>query len=140
MIEINNKTKEKVNVQALKDLVQKFFEYFQVINQNLSIALVGDEEMQELNKKWRGMDKPTDVLSWRSEETEEIPGEETLGEIIIDLNQISRQADELNKKAADELDFILVHGLLHLIGYQDEEEQQREEMISLGEKFLNSIK
>ncbi|MFA4942854.1 MAG: rRNA maturation RNase YbeY, partial [Patescibacteria group bacterium] len=62
-----------------------------------------------------------------------------LNEIIIDIKAIERQARELGKSRDSELFFILVHGLLHLIGYNDETEKERLKMISLGEDFLRLL-
>lgn len=84
------------------------------------VAVMGDEEIQELNHRFRGMDKPTDVLSFAgSEGGELVLGEpdEFLGDIAISLPAAARQAEEIGHSVERELAFLTVHGILHLLGY-----------------------
>ncbi|MCK4539694.1 rRNA maturation RNase YbeY [Candidatus Parcubacteria bacterium] len=129
MIEINNKTKAKIDIKLIKKITEDFFSYYKIKNKELSIAFIGDAVMSRLNKQYRGKDKPTDILSFRGE------GDE-LGEIIIDYAQIKRQAKKYSKSVKEELIFILVHGLLHLIGYEDETENGKRKMKKLGKEFI----
>lgn len=130
MIEINNRTKNKIDKKRIENVIKKFLVYYKKQNKEVSVAFIGDAEMKKLNKVYRGKDKPTDVLSFDGEG-------DFLGEIVIDYAQIKRQAVELKKSIKDELIFILVHGLLHLVGYNDETEKDRIKMINLGESFVN---
>ena len=132
MVEINNKTKTKINVKLIKVVAEKFATKYKINNKEISIALVGDSEIKKINKQYRQQDKVTDVLSFNGEKN-------FLGEIVIDYVQIKRQAKEFSKKDDEELVFILVHALLHLVGYNDETERGRLEMIRLAEKFINKI-
>jgi len=100
---------------------------------DLSVAIVGDGEIRKLNNAYRKIDRPTDVLSFAGEG-------KFLGEIILGINQIKRQARELKRSAKDELAFILVHGLLHLAGLDDKTEKGRLNMIKEAEKFLTKHK
>ena len=103
----------------------------------MSVAFVGDQAMRSLNKAYRRKDKPTDVLSFVYKE-KAWPGEpELLGEIVIDYQQIKRQAKPAKKSERQELVFILVHGLLHLAGYDDKTERERLNMIKIGEEFIH---
>ncbi|MFA4942566.1 MAG: rRNA maturation RNase YbeY, partial [Patescibacteria group bacterium] len=106
MIEINNTTKTKIPTVKLKRIIEKFIVSYSLSDFSVSVAIVGDQRMRTLNHLYRGYDKPTDVLSFSG-----------LNEIIIDIKAIERQARELGKSRDSELFFILVHGLLHLIGY-----------------------
>lgn len=128
MIEINNTTKAKIPAIKMKRIIEKFISAHKLKDFSVSVALIGDKKMQELNKQYRGLDKPTDVLSFTG-----------LNEIIIDIKAIERQARELKKSRDSELFFILVHGLLHLIGYDDNTEPKRLKMIALGEDFLRLL-
>jgi probable rRNA maturation factor len=130
MVEVNNKTKSKIDTKLIKKIVDKFLEHYELKDKEVSLAFVGDSEIRKINKRYRQKDNVTDVLSFNGEGN-------FLGEIIIDYAQIKRQAKELGKKVDEELVFILVHGLLHLIGYDDETEKGRVEMIRMGEKFIN---
>ena len=132
-VEIANKTKGKINLQKLKKIAERILEKYGKSGYELSIALVGDKAIRRLNRVYRGKDSVTDVLAFGGDG-------DFLGEIIIDCQQIKRQAGKFGKSAEDELYFILTHGLLHLFGYDDSTEKSREEMIKVGEKLLRNIK
>ena len=132
MIEVNNKTRSKINSKEIVAITEKFLKYYKKDGKEVSIAFVGDTIIRNLNKKYREIDRITDILSFSGEE-------KYLGEIVIDYTQVKRQAKKYCKSAKEELRFILVHGLLHLLGYYDKTDKEREEMIKLGEKFLKTI-
>lgn len=134
LIEINNPVKAKVDLKLIKKAVSRFARAYKIgKNQEISLALVSDQEIKKLNRTYRSINRPTDVLSF--------PGEGNfLGEIIIDYGQIKRQARHFGHSARQELIFILVHGLLHLIGYDDKTEKQRLAMIKTGKEFLRKLK
>ena len=125
MLEINNLTKKKINGAKLKSACDYFIKFYKAPFKEVSLALVGDKLMQSINAQRRGLNKPTDVLSF-----------EELNEIIIDLDQIERQAKENKVRPAGELLFIFVHGLLHLIGDDDKTEAGRLRMIKKGRDFI----
>ncbi len=162
IIEINNRTKGKIDLKLVKQVVGEFSRIYPVksrrnvgsrsefngVNQNkeISLAIVGDAAMKKLNRTYRGQNRPTDVLSFaplnntEGNLTGQAGDDDLLGEIIIDYAQIKRQAKELGRSIKDELIFILVHGLLHLVGYDDETEKGRREMVKMGEEFVNNFK
>lgn len=129
MIEINNTTRSRINTKLVKIITQKFLKKYNVENRNISIAFIGDRVMKRLNNQYRGKDRVTDILSFPED------GED-FGEIIIDYAQIKRQSLKYSKSVKDELVFILVHGLLHLIGHEDKTERGRKQMEKLGEEFI----
>ncbi|MFA4833263.1 MAG: rRNA maturation RNase YbeY [Patescibacteria group bacterium] len=133
-VEINNRMKNKIDLSLIRKVAEKFLRAHKKIDYSVSIAFVGDEKIKELNKKYRKIDRVTDVLSFAGEE-------KFLGEIIIDYSQIKRQAEKFGNKPKNELIFILVHGLLHLLGYDDRTEAGRKKMEKLGNKFItfNSV-
>lgn len=130
-IEINNQANYNINLKLVKKAVKVFGRVYKIKNKELSIAFVGDAEIKKLNLIYRGINKATDVLSFKGDE-------ENFGEIIIDYNQIKRQAGDFNNNVEEELIFILVHGLLHLIGHDDKTEKERLKMIKMGEKFIKN--
>lgn len=91
----------------------------------LSIVLTGDAEIQELNREWRGKDKPTNVLSFPQDE------DTLLGDIILALGTIESEARSQDKTLADHTTHLTVHGLLHLLGYDHEVDAEAEEMEAL---------
>jgi len=130
MIEINNLTKQSINKVRINKIAKAFFKKYKIKEDLVvSLAIIGDAKMKQINSVYRGQNKPTDVLSFPD-----------LMEIIINIHQIKRQAKEFKKRVSDEFDFILVHGLLHLIGFNDNTEKKRLEMIELGENFLLNLK
>lgn len=132
MVEINNKTKTAIDIGAIKKITEQFLAISKKKKFEVSIAFIGDKAMARLNHEYRGKNKPTDVLSFEGED-------DFLGEVIIDYQQIKRQAKKFGNSPKQELVFILVHGLLHLLGHDDDTEEKRLKMIKLGEKIIKKI-
>ena len=88
----------------------------------LSVALVDDDEMTHLNEQYRGIVGPTDVLSFGCDDPCPAASDEpiAIGDVIIAPDVARRQAAELGTTIEDELDLLLVHGILHLLGYDHE--------------------
>ena len=148
MIEIINTTKYKINRQKIIILSEAFLRQFKKSEVDISLAIVGDRRIQKLNNQYRGHDKPTDVLSFAGTEWEG----NLLGEIIINPQEIKRlskykeilqfvglsyPAKNLKKTETYLFYFILIHGLLHLVGYDDDVETDRQQMLKLGRDFLS---
>lgn len=91
----------------------------------VSVVLTDDAEIRELNREWRGKDKPTNVLSFPQDE------KTLLGDIILSLGTIEEEARSQGKALADHAAHLTVHGLLHLLGYDHETEAEAEEMEAL---------
>ena len=98
----------------------------------VSVSVVDDERMRELNGEWRGMDRPTDVLSLECERPDDPDlGEDEpceLGDIVLAPDYIGRQAASFGTTPADECRLLLVHGMLHLLGYDHVKDDEAEEM------------
>lgn len=99
----------------------------------LSIAFVDDGRMQELNRDWRGKDRPTDVLSFSQLEGEDLAAAEEgepllLGDIIVSLDTLERQARDGGWTDDEEMVRLLLHGVLHLLGHDHEEEDDAKAM------------
>jgi probable rRNA maturation factor len=96
----------------------------------LSVALVTAEEMANLNERYRGKDGPTDVLSFGCDDPCTATGDEpiTLGDVIIAPEIAQEQAAELGTTVESELNLLLVHGTLHLLGYDHESDTDAEAM------------
>lgn len=105
----------------------------------LSVLLVDEDRSRELNRKYRGIDEPTDVLAFPMlEEGESNGGEEIkmLGDIVICIPIALKQASEQGHSTDDEIALLGVHGLLHLLGYEDETEEGRSLMRACEEELL----
>jgi len=102
----------------------------------LSVALVDDAAIRDLNRVYRGVDEVTDVLSFPQLEGDGLEslisgrgcGEEQLGDIVIDVEQAARQASEGGTDLQSEIEALAAHGLLHLLGFDDETDEGAEEM------------
>ena len=92
----------------------------------LSVALVGVEEMTHLNEQYRGIEGPTDVLSFGCDDPCAAVADEpiTLGDVIIAPEIAATQADELGTTIESELNLLLVHGILHLLGYDHDSDEE----------------
>ncbi len=114
-------------------------ELYGVENSELSITLTDDKNIHALNKKYRDIDRATDVLSFafrESDEPEVIGADfEILGDVIISLERAKVQAEEFGHSFLREIIFLEVHGLLHLLGYDHMQDDERQEM-ETEQKFI----
>lgn len=109
---------------------------------DVCVHLADDALLQTLNHTYRGLDRPTDVLSFRLLEEGEVlpPGERaTLGDVVISLARAEAQAAEYGHGLRRELCYLAVHGTLHLLGYDDEEPQDAAEMARRAEVVLSGM-
>ncbi|MBA5776083.1 rRNA maturation RNase YbeY [Stappia sp. F7233] len=102
----------------------------------LSVVFTDDARIRELNREWRCKDKPTNVLSFPGDEGEEPPFGPLLGDIVIARETVAREADELEKPFDAHLTHLVVHGLLHLFGYDHQIDDEAEEMEDAERRIL----
>lgn len=108
----------------------------------VSIVFVDDEYIQSLNSEYRGIDHPTDVLSFAMLEGQALPGQEEeliLGDVVISLQTARRQAYEYGHSFHREVAYLTAHGVLHLLGYDHQDDESREEMRRKEEAILNGL-
>jgi probable rRNA maturation factor len=147
MLEISNTTKQKINRRTTSALTDYVLKFYHQEAQEVSLVVIGDKKMRSLNFQYRGLDKTTDVLSFpaiapKSKTPPATPG--LLGEIFVNIQEAARVSkyQEMfgaKKTAAYVFYFLVVHGLLHLLGYDDKTEKGRQAMIILGTKFLSGF-
>ncbi len=134
---------EKITAEILR-AAEVIGKIYGVENAELSITLTDDKNIHALNKKYRGIDRPTDVLSFafrESDEPEIIGGEtEMLGDIIISIERAKIQAADFGHSFLREIIFLEVHGLLHLLGYDHIEEADRLEMEAEQDFIMAELK
>ncbi len=152
-ISIRNQQKKLQVTKDLRDLIKKVLKnglsYMEFdTNSEISILLVDNEEIHQLNKLHRGIDRPTDVLSFpmfEYDEDGEIDmdecdfgenGEILLGDIVISLERAKEQAEEYGHSFEREVGFLTAHSLLHLLGYDHMEKDEETEMFELQEEIL----
>lgn len=102
----------------------------------MSVALLGDSQIRELNLRYLGHDRPTDVLAFQLGE-----GAETIGDVYIGFQQAQRQARSLGVPLEEELTRLAIHGTLHVLGHDHPEGAEREEsaMFALQEQLLERV-
>ena len=111
---------------------------------DVSVSVVTDERMRELNLEWRGQDRPTDVISLECERPNDpllAEGEPCqLGDIVIAPSYIATQAQGFGTTEADETRLLLVHGMLHLLGYDHVEDEEAEVMEAREDELLSLMR
>jgi probable rRNA maturation factor len=105
----------------------------------ISLLLTDDAGIRELNRNWRDKDKPTNVLSFPAPSVPGMPGSRPLGDIALAFETVKREAENEGKTFEDHVTHLLVHGLLHLLGYDHELEAEAEIMEGLEVKALASL-
>ncbi len=105
----------------------------------LTILLSDDAELQRLNLRFLGIDAPTDVLSFPSGETDPETGLLYLGDVVISISRATAQADAANHAVSGEIQLLIVHGILHLLGYDHADEVEKARMWQMQQRILNSL-
>lgn len=148
-IDFLDETKElsEGTIKQLEDLLNFAAEREEVEpGSELSVTFVSNERIREINKEYRGKDYPTDVISFSLEELGEgeleISGGDMpriLGDIIISVKKAEEQASEYGHSFEREMGFLAVHGLLHLLGYDHETEEEEKVMFNRQKDLLNEF-
>jgi len=161
MIEVNNLTTVSVDKEFLKKIAQKVLESENKKEADLSVALVGQGRMKELNKKYRGKNRVVDVLAFgenqksktsrptadavsRAGKNQKFPvmseNKLSLGEIVICLREVKKNAKKHKSTLEKELAKVLIHGILHLLEYDHEKsEEAAEEMKKKQNHYLSQV-
>lgn len=134
MIDIDNSTNYEIDLTSLEEIAQE------VTSKDIELIITENEEIQELNREHRNIDKATDVLSFPMEfDMPNMP----VGSIVISVDFVNDKAKEYNHSFNDELKLLFIHGLLHLVGYDHEvdsgEHRQKEEELIKQFNLPNSL-
>ncbi|NBK98118.1 MAG: rRNA maturation RNase YbeY [Erysipelotrichia bacterium] len=138
-------TLEKKNQDLFNQIVDRTKEVLQIDKPySFSVIFVNDTQIHEINRDYRHIDRPTDVITFASlmdgEDTYEMMEEDfELGDVFINIDATFRQAQEYGHSFDRELSFLFTHGLLHLLGYDHIEKEEEEKMFSLQEQILDEI-
>ena len=139
MIEINNLKDQKLKEIDELDAYTKYLIEYMNIDASFSVIIIDNEKIHEINKQYRGIDRPTDVISFALEEDENYEVKERLlGDIYISIDKVYEQAKEYNHSVKRELFFLVTHGFLHLLGYDHMTPEDEKEMFSLQEEILDN--
>lgn len=127
MIEVNNLTKARISSQYIKKVLRQALNVLKK-KMDISVAIVTPRKIKEINKKYRQVNQVTDVLSF-----------EELNEIIICYQQARKQAILARRPIKEEIKLLLVHGLLHLLGYDHQTKKEEKRMRLLTDRIRGSI-
>ena len=135
-----------VDLDDLKATLQAGARLLDLPSESVTVlTLTGDEHLREYNRRYRGLDEPTDVLAFAAQEKpsdqrfQAPPGtEHWLGDIVISLPRARRQATEAGHAVNDEVRLLAVHGLLHLVGYDHAEADEERAMTALTNRILQA--
>lgn len=105
----------------------------------VSFMLTDNEKIHKINKEYRNMDKPTDVISFAYNETENIGPVEIVGDIIISIDKVREQAKSFNHSEKREFYYLLTHGMLHILGYDHIIDDEKAIMREKEEKYLDAF-
>lgn len=143
MFYIENSTAEEIDIARVECYLNKVLEHFNE-SRDFSLHFITDEEIKTLNEEYRGISAPTDILTFRLADGDEFPmmeEAEELGDIFISLDSMRRNAREFGASEDEELLRLLIHGVMHLIGYDHESNDfDKEPMLIEQEEALRAIK
>jgi probable rRNA maturation factor len=143
-ITIYNRTNEDVQgYQALFEKIGAAAEKQLHLSQTceISVTFVRSAAIHKINRDYRGIDRPTDVISFAINDSPDLidDGEKDLGDLFININYARRQAKEYGHSLKREVCFLFTHGLLHCLGYDHMKPEDEKVMFSLQEKILDPI-
>ncbi len=127
MIEFDNQTDSVIDIGICQDIASY------LCDRDIELVAVCSKDMQELNKTYRDIDKPTDVLSFPLEELPDTP----IGSIVINIDKVNEVSENLSHSFDEEFALMFLHGLLHLLGYDHENDngEMREKEKEIIEHF-----
>lgn len=135
----NETNKEIKELEDLKKVIDKAIEIENVENVEFNIIIVDNERIHEINKEYRGIDNPTDVISFALEDNKDFPNMDfrILGDIYISFDKVYEQSATFGHSFFRELSFLTVHGFLHLLGYDHMNLEDEKKMFARQELILN---
>ena len=142
-VEIFNTLDEEIKeLKEIEKLMDYACKYMKLDNVTFNIIIVNNDEIHRINKEYRGIDRPTDVISFALEDEKDmVLSDEVgriLGDIYISIDKCRSQAEEYGHSFLRELAFLSVHGFLHLQGYDHMNEEDEKVMFKLQDEILDS--
>ncbi len=131
----NNYKKKKIDKSEIVSLVKFVLKGEKSLQKNINVVFVDDEYITQLNKQYLNHNRTTDVISFPLNDDDKIEGE-----IYINIEQTKRQAKEYKVRISEELNRLLIHGTLHLIGYTDTTQRTKKKMSLLEDMYLEKCK
>jgi probable rRNA maturation factor len=131
----------EITKKFVKDITAEILKELNLDGVEVGITLVDNETIRELNKNWRNKDKPTDVLSFPIDEKPPKYRYRILGDVVISLPYAKEQAEKIGFSYKEEILRLLIHGILHLLGYDHEkDEEEAKIMFDLQDKIFENLR
>lgn len=128
----------KETMKEIKKIIQFTLKKENVKNAECNIVFVTNEKIHEINYQYRGIDRPTDVISFALEDNQDFEMKiRILGDIYISVEKAKEQAEAYGHSFRREISFLAVHGILHLLGYDHMEKEDEKIMFAKQEEVLN---
>ena len=125
--------------QTVRDAIAAAAAALSTADGEVSILLTDDSAIRSLNRDWRGIDKPTNVLSFPAAKTKAGAGAKFLGDIVIAYETLERECDDEDRIFLHHLAHLAVHGFLHLIGYDHQTDKDADAMEGLESKIMTRM-
>ena len=129
--------KHDVSSRLISQLGNQMLARLELPDAELSVLLTDDREIHRLNREHRQKDKPTDVLAFAMDESVPDPAG-ILGDVVISLDTAERQASARKRPLIEEVRFLLAHGVLHLVGYDHAEPEEKREMVAMTRQLVRA--
>ena len=129
----------RMDQDAVRERTEAALHLLDVKAKNLSLKICNDREIRSLNKTYREVDRATDVLSFPLTYRDPQSDEEYLGDIIISFPTARKQAKEHHQSIEDEIVFLFIHGLLHLLGYDHDDSSKKKKMFTLQDEIFKKV-
>jgi probable rRNA maturation factor len=129
-----------VEKKDLESTASKILAHLKIEESEISITLIDNKSIREFNNQYRGIDMETDVLSFTGYEINPENGHRMLGDILISIPMAQKQAADLDHSLEDEIKVLMIHGILHLLGYDHEKKSEEEQMFTLQAMLFKAVK
>ena len=140
-VEIYNEYKKDIeDLELLKNFIDFCVKKLRLKKVCFNVIIVDDDYIHKLNKEYRNIDRPTDVITFALEDNKviDIPDCRVLGDIYISYDKVLEQAKEYEHSFKRELCFLTIHGMLHLLGYDHINKEDEEKMFKLQKELLDN--
>lgn len=143
-IEVLNETSYDLDIQRVVQLGKHLYTNLHIHPETeLAIVFVDNDAMSQLHQEWMGLDGPTDVMSFPMDElragTHQEPARGLLGDIVISPQVASEHAQQGGHSVADEIALLVTHGLLHLLGHDHHDDDEKSTMFGLQDELLEAF-
>ena len=140
-IEIINETSENIDIEDLKNVIDFALKHENVSNAIMNVIIIDNDKIHKINREYRGIDRPTDVISFALEDDKTFVDTDfrVLGDIYISIDKVFEQSKAYGHSFRRELSFLTVHGILHLLGYDHMIKSDEEIMFKKQNDILNEL-